>query len=144
MRTLSARRPSAVFLLCALCAAVSSPLTAARAQEDFAIVPEVVLRRLAKKTPMPAYPESSRRRGAKGRAVAELDVDKAGNLTRVRLIEATDADIERAVTEAVNRWEFSPASAGEGRRPVRVRGKLTFYFEIEGGKALVRNPRKFN
>jgi TonB family protein len=130
---------SAVLLLGSLYAA-----TAVRAQEDFAMVPEGVLRRLAKKTVLPDYPEASKKRGTTGRAVIQLDVDKEGRLTKTFILEAPDDDIKQAVTEAVRRWEFGPASAGDERKPVRIRGKLTFYFVIEGRDARVQNPRKFN
>ena len=54
---------------------------AAGVKEDLAVVPEGVLRRLAKKTVLPDYPEASKKRGTAGRAVAQLDVDKEGRIT---------------------------------------------------------------
>ncbi len=121
----------------------TSAVSAAGLQEDFAIVPEGVLRNLAKKIVMPKYPEASRKRGVKGRAVAQVDVDKGGNLTDVKIIEAPDADIEQAVLQAIQQWKFGSATAGEERKPVRLRGKLTFYFVLSGSQARVENPRKF-
>jgi TonB family protein len=139
MRGSCVRVLSAVLLLSSLYAA-----TAARVQEDFAIVPEGVLRRLAKKTVLPDYPEASKKRGTTGRAVVQLDVDKEGRLTKTFVLESPDDDIRQAVTDAVSHWEFNPASAGDEHKPVRIRGKLTFYFVIEGRNARVQNPRKFN
>lgn len=112
-------------------------------QEDFAVVPEAVLRNLAKKTVMPEYPERSIKQGMKGRAVAQVDIDKGGNLTQVRVIETPDQHIEQAVIQAIKQWKFDSAFAGEEKKPVRLRGKLTFYFLLDGGQARVQNPRKF-
>ncbi|HEX8137535.1 MAG TPA: energy transducer TonB [Pyrinomonadaceae bacterium] len=120
------------------------PSAAASLQEDFAIVPEAVLRNLAKTSVMPRYPEASRKRGSQGRVVAQVDVDKAGRITEVTVLESPDEEIKSTVVEAIKQWQFGSAYAGEQRKPVRIRGKLTFYFVIEGGDARVRNPRKFS
>jgi TonB family protein len=139
-------RKTYAYLLAVLllsCVWVTRP-AAASLQEDFAIVPESVLRNLAKKSVMPQYPEAAKKRGAKGRVVAQLDVDKGGHITDASILEAPDAEIERAVMDAIKQWEFNSAYAGEERKPVRIRGKLTFYFVIEGNQARVQNPRKFS
>lgn len=133
---------SAVLLLGCLYAAAA--VAAVGVQEDFAIVPEGVLRRLAKKTVLPDYPEASKKRGTAGRAVAQLDVDKEGRITGAFVLEAPDEEIKQAVLDAVRRWEFNSAFTGDERKPVRIRGKLTFYFVIDGQGARVQNPRKFN
>lgn len=133
---------SAVLLLSCLCGAAA--VAAVGVQEDFAIVPEGVLRRLAKKTVLPGYPEASQKRGTAGRAVAQLDVDKEGRITSAFVLEAPDEEIKQAVLDAARRWEFNSAFTGDERKPVRIRGKLTFYFVIDGQGARVQNPRKFN
>jgi TonB family protein len=112
-------------------------------QEDFAIVPEGVLRNLAKKMVMPEYPAESIKQGIKGRAVAQVDIDKGGNLTQVKIVETPDPRIEQAVVKAIKKWKFGRALAGEDKKSVRLRGKLTFYFVLDGGRARVENPRKF-
>lgn len=133
---------SAALLLGSLCGAAA--VATAAVQEDLAVVPEGVLRRLAKKVVLPVYPEASKKRGTAGRAVAQLDVDKEGNITGAHVLEAPDEEIKQETLDAVRRWEFNPAFTGDERKPVRIRGKLTFYFVIDGQDARVQNPRKFN
>lgn len=133
---------SAALLLSSLYGALT--VAAAGVQEDLAVVPEGVLRRLAKKVVVPGYPEASKKRGAAGRAVAQLEVDKEGRITSAYMLEAPDEEIKQAMLDAVRRWEFNPAFTGDERRPVRLRGKLTFYFVIDGQGARVQSPKKFN
>jgi TonB family protein len=140
-RKASAYLLAGLLLLSCVCLKQS---VAANVQEDFAIVPEAVLRNLAQTSVMPAYPESSRKRGSQGRVVAQVDLDKGGHITEVLVLESPDEDIKGAVIEAIKQWRFGPAYVGEEKRPVRIRGKLTFYFVLEGGDARVRNPRKFS
>jgi TonB family protein len=133
---------SAALLLSSLYGAFAAE--AAGVQEDLAVVPEGVLRRLAKKTVLPDYPEASKRRGTAGRAVAQLDVDKEGRITGAYVVESPDEETKQAMLDAVRRWEFNPAFTGDERKPVRIRGKLTFYFVIDGQGARVQSPKKFN
>jgi TonB family protein len=138
------RRASVYLLACLLLSCVCLKQSAAASlQEDFAIVPEAVLRNLAKTSVMPGYPEGSKKRGSQGRVVAQVDLDKGGHITEVLVLESPDEEIKGAVIEAIKQWQFSSAYVGEEKRPARIRGKLTFYFVIEGGDARVRNPRKF-
>lgn len=139
----SRRRVLSVFLLLGALYGATA-IVAAGVQEDFAIVPEGVLRRLAKRSVLPDYPEASKKRGTAGRAVAQLDVDKEGRITSAFVLEAPDEEVKQAVLDAVRRWEFNSAFTGDERKPVRIRGKLTFYFVIDGQGARVQNPRKFN
>ncbi len=102
-------------------------------------ITEISLRSLAIKTEMPGFPEDSRKRGARGVSVAELDLDEQGNVADVRVIEAPDESIKAAVLDAVRRWKFRPSTVnGE---PIRIRSKLTFYYVNKKGKARVKNPR---
>lgn len=99
-------------------------VAATAVQEDLAVVPEGVLRRLAKKVVLPDYPEASKKRSY--------------------VLEAPDEEIKQSTLDAVRQWEFNPAFTGDERKPVRIRGKLTFYFVIDGQGARVQNPRRFN
>lgn len=129
-----------------LCLSVCLWFTTAAAvspQGGLAIVPEAVLRKLAKKMVMPKYPDGATKRGVKGRAVAEVNIDKQGNLIDVRVLEAPDQEIEQSVIRAIKQWKFSPATVSEHKLSVNVRGKLTFYFVLEGRRGRVENPRKF-
>ncbi len=104
-------------------------------------VPEVAVRKLATRTVMPVYPESSKNRGTRGVAVAQVNVNETGLLTNVEIIEAPDSEIEQAVIRAVKYWKFNPANV-DGKAIPFV-GKLTFYFVINERQARVQNPRRF-
>jgi TonB family protein len=104
-------------------------------------VPEGVVRKVAKTVVMPAYPATSKKRRTQGLAVVTVDIDERGDVTNVAIVEAPDEDIGKSVMTAVRQWKFSELTA-EGK-PVRLQGKLSFYFRINGGKARVSNPEKF-
>jgi TonB family protein len=90
---------------------------------------------------MPAFPEESRARGAKGVAVAELVFDPNGDVYRARILEAPDTPIKAAVLEAVKQWKFRPQFVDGSA--VYIRGKLTFYYVInDRGEGVVNNPRQ--
>jgi TonB family protein len=104
-------------------------------------VPEAVVRRLATSTVLPVYPESSKNRGTKGVAVAQVYVNEKGLLSDVEILEAPDSEIEEAVIKAVKRWKFN--SVRVDGKAMAFAGKLTFYFVINDGQASVQNPRRF-
>jgi len=116
---------------------------AAHAQRGVTVkVDENSLRKIAVKRVMPGYPEESIKKGAKGVTVTELTVNSKGDVVELEVLEAPDEVIKQAVAGAVNQWKFKPTAA-EGR-PVSLKGKLTFYFVIDGrGGARVENPRQF-
>lgn len=97
-----------------------------------------MLRKNASNTVAPDYPAESKRRGAKGVAVTQLEIDEKGDVAKIEVLEAPDPHIEEAVIKAVRQWKF-PSVTVKGK-PRRVIGKLTFYFVIERGKATVRSP----
>jgi TonB family protein len=102
-------------------------------------VSELVLRRSATKKVTPEFPETARRQKKTGVAVAQLEVNEAGMVTTVDVLEAPDPTIKAAVSDAVRQWEFKPTTlAGEA---VRVRGKLTFYYVIDSQGSRVDDPR---
>lgn len=104
---------------------------------------ETSLRKVASKVVMPAYPEGSIKRGSKGVAVAQLIFDGEGNVSQVKVLEAPDALIEEAVSIAVSQWKFRASKLKDGP-PIRVRGKLTFYYVInEKGEGTVENPKQY-
>lgn len=107
-----------------------------------AVVPESVLRNLARTVVMPSYPEASVRRGVGGSAVVRIDLGVNGELSDIRVLQAPDRNIRQAVVNALRQWRFSPAFS-DGK-PLRLRGKLTFYFRLSDGQARVENPRQFN
>lgn len=99
------------------------------------------LRKSAYKIIMPDFPEQSKKRNAHGVAVVQLEYDGNGDVTRVKALQTPDSDIERAVVAAVQRWKFRPSTIGGV--PLKVRGKLTFYYVIDRRGARVNNPKLF-
>src|SRR2546426_6486259 len=71
-------------------------------------VSEMGMRRAATKIVMPAFPETARKRGAKGVAVAELELNAEGVVVRFQILESPDPLIKVAVAEAVQKWKFQP------------------------------------
>jgi TonB family protein len=86
---------------------------------------------------MPEYPQGAQARGVTGVVVAEVEVGVSGAVSQVTVLQAPSDDIKDAVGEALKKWRFKPLTFGGG--PARARGKLTFYYVIDHGKAIVRN-----
>ena len=108
------------------------------------VVPESALRKLATKTVMPEYPAATRERGVQGRAVALLQFDEESNVVAVKILEAPDEETGKSVSDAIRKWKFVKASVPDaGGASVRMESRLTFYFEIIDGRAMVRPPKKF-
>src|SRR5438046_2237861 len=98
-------------------------------------VSEGSMRKLAIERVMPAFPLKSRKQLVKGVGVGQVEVGEKGEVERVTVLEAPDSAISKAVDQALNKWRFKPSTLqGE---PVRVIGKLTFYFSVDRGKANV-------
>lgn len=98
-------------------------------------VSESTLRKAAIKTVMPSFPEESRKHKKTGIAVAFLHIDEKGNVGKVDTLDAPDPLIKEAVVSAIKQWVFKPTHfRGE---PVKVQGKLTFYYIIDGKGARV-------
>ncbi|MBL8122479.1 MAG: energy transducer TonB [Blastocatellia bacterium] len=114
-----------------------------RAQERVVRVGEDGIRRSISKLTMPAYPNESLKKRVKGVVVAEIQFNGEGDLTDVKVLESPDTKTGDAVVTAARSWKFVP-SQFEGK-PISVRGKITFYFEVDGkGRGLVRNPKQFD
>lgn len=115
---------------------------AASAQNtDYLIMRETQLRKRATQVVMPAYPARAMKLRAKGVAVTEVEINERGEVVSAEVVEAPDASIEKALADALKQWKFEPAT--DNGVTYNVKGKLTFYFVIEGSKFLVRNPRQF-
>jgi len=100
---------------------------------------EGVFRRKAVKSVLPKFPAESFKKGSHGVAVAELSVDEKGDVESIKILDSPDEAIKQAVTDAANQWKFSPSKMKGA--PIRLKGKLTFYFVIEGGRGRVENPK---
>lgn len=97
-----------------------------------AVVAEARLWQLAKHPTLPLYPAASIARGSSGAAVAELSIERDGTVSGVTIPEAPDQDIARAVAASVRAWRFEPFKPQSTNQALRVRGKLTIYFELTG------------
>ncbi len=103
---------------------------------------EANFRKLAVKIIMPTYPEQSKKNGASGVAVIEIEIDESGKLSQTKVLEAPDKYIEKNVLSAIKKWEFKADSVNG--KPVRVQSKLTFYFKIKQSVAYVLSPQFLN
>ncbi|CRD53125.1 energy transducer TonB [Stenotrophomonas indicatrix] len=61
-------------------------------------------------SPPPAYPAAALRRGEAGSVVVRVEVDATGYPNNVTVIQRSGSrELDRAATDAVRRWRFSPA-----------------------------------
>jgi TonB family protein len=100
---------------------------------------EQVLRAHATKVVRPAFPADASRHQQTGVAVAEVHLNPAGLVSQVEILEAPTPSIAQSVSEAVAQWQFTPFTMSSGE-PMLLSAKLTFYFEMKGGKGVVLNP----
>jgi TonB family protein len=92
---------------------------------------------------MPSYPDDALKKREQGVAVVELTYDPKGNVVDTSVLDVPSKSIGDAVVKAVKEWKFVPSKKPDGTI-VSVRGKLTFYFEIDkAGKGIVQNPKQF-
>lgn len=104
-------------------------------------VAELTLRRGATKMVMPEYPSESVKNHSTGIAVAQIEINADGEVDKLEVLEAPDLPIKNEVSGAVKQWRFQPQTIHGS--PVRIRGKLTFYFVFdEEGRATVKNPKQ--
>lgn len=65
---------------------------------------------VAGQSPPPAYPSGALRRGESGSVVVRVDVDATGYANNITVIQRSGSrDLDRAATDAVRRWRFTPA-----------------------------------
>jgi TonB family protein len=101
------------------------------------------MRKSASKTVMPTYPEEAVKKREQGVAVIELVYDAKGDVVSTDVLEAPSKSIGDSVVRALKQWKFVPSKKEDGT-PVSVRGKLTFYFEIDKeGNGRVQNPKQY-
>jgi len=119
----------------AACIAAAAQLT------NYIVMRETVLRKRATRVVMPAYPERARKLRAEGVAVGEVEINGRGEVISAKALQAPEESIEKALVEALTQWRFEPVI--ENGVSLSVKGKLTFYYVIEGDKFFVKNPRQF-
>jgi len=101
------------------------------------------MRKSAAKTVLPSYPDEALKKREQGVVVVEVQYDPKGDVVNVNIIEAPSKSIGDAVVIAVKQWKFVPSKKQDGTA-VSIRGKLTFYFEIDKeGKGRVQNPKQY-
>ncbi len=84
---------------------------------------------------LPTYPPQALAAKSQGVVVATLSIGQTGNVERVEILQAPSPVIGDAVKSALATWRFREAKL-DGR-PIRVEGKLVFYFDINGTKGQV-------
>lgn len=83
----------------------------------------------AVENPAPAYPRRALRLRQEGRVLLSIDVDAAGLVRRVELLESSGHDLlDEAAIEAFYRWRFAPRGTGE---PELRRFKKPFRFSLD-------------
>lgn len=88
----------------------------------------------------PEYPFGLAQLGIQGVAVAEVSTGPAGLARTVEILESPHAEVSRVLSQALLQWRFPVVKLPGSYLAARVRGKLTYYFVIEGGVGLVRTP----
>jgi len=118
---------------------VASLLINGEARADvYMRISELTVRKLAVNKVLPTYPGDALKGKFQGVAIAELSIDIEGAVSGVKILESPHDSIGESVKKSVLQWKFKPMK--KDNRPLRVVGKLTFYFSIIGGKGVVRNP----
>ena len=105
-------------------------------------VAEKSIRRIIIKKVMPAYPVTSVKNKTMGVGVAKILIDIEGKVTQTSILQTPDKLIALEIEKAARQWVFD-VTKSEGR-PVLVESFLTFYFSIESGKGVVRDPKLFS
>jgi protein TonB len=81
--------------------------------------------------PSPSYPQASRLRGEQGRVSLLVQVDMAGRVMGVSVLNSSGFPaLDRAAEEAVRRWRFEPAT--QDGRPVFATATVGITFRLEG------------
>jgi len=107
------------------------------ADEPWGKTHESVLRQRATYQPKPEYPSALREGSVGGVVVADVWLAPNGRLDSVQIVQAPNSELGEATREALLRWSFDPFPRPEGiDRDVRIRSKLTFYFDSRTGAVL--------
>ncbi len=83
------------------------------------------------KTQMKAvYPEGAKRAGIEGVVILQVDIDAAGSVMNVSVVQGLGSGCDEAAVEAIKQSTFTPALAGADPVPVRIR--IPYRFKING------------
>ena len=132
--TLLPALPLVVLLTATSCTAPPPPCMELKARESS-------VRTMAVRKVLPDFPAEAANASAAGVAVAQVHIDENGKLTSVEVLQAPHPSIAQATIAAIKQWEFKFTK--NEAAPECFNSKLTFYFVIEDGKAVVRDPKRF-
>lgn len=83
-----------------------------------------------KENPEPAYPKRARKRGIEGSVLLDVFVGREGTVKEIRLSESSGYSVlDRAATEAVKKWIFTPGM--RGGEAVEMWVKVPIRFRLE-------------
>lgn len=86
-----------------------------------------------RETPQPDYPDSARRAGKEGRVLLRVLVDAEGRAKAVEVNSSSGHDmLDQAATDALKKWRFVPARAGD--KPVETWVKVPIEFQLSHAK----------
>ena len=81
-------------------------------------------------TPSPNYPEAARRASLQGTVIAEIRIDRHGNVESARTTSSSgSATLDDAALAAVRAWRYRPAT--RGGQPTPSLRRVRFVFKIE-------------
>ena len=103
---------------------------------------EQQLRDRGKVEVLPKYPNDALKNKATGIVVTEIDFDTNGTITKLAILESSDRHFDIPTIKALRQWRFNPVTTSEGV-PLKVKGKLTFYFFWKNGRGWCENPLVF-
>lgn len=93
--------------------------------------------RHAKTWQLPEYPQKSLNEKHTGIAVATVDVDEHGNVTRVDIDTAPDAHLAQTVKSVVSQWVFRPFMEGDRARPAESTIYIQFRLHPIGPNVMI-------
>jgi TonB family protein len=78
---------------------------------------------------VPAFPEAARHAGIEGSVIIQVDIDEAGLVKQVAVVQGLGYGCDESALNAVRGARFSPARIGDQPVPVRVRIPFRFQFQ---------------
>jgi protein TonB len=81
-------------------------------------------------SPKPEYPAPARKEGKEGRVLLRVLVDEEGKTKTVEINRSSGSEaLDRAATEAIKHWRFSPARDGDKRVESWIRVPIDFLLQ---------------